>query len=101
MTFLKRLRQAEAKMTRLAKTAAVFTSICGSDVTGTPPAQLNEARPTAGTNCGEKAYHHCLDLDFIFEDAETDLGSHSATSATFMWQCAWVERWVPHSRHWP
>ena len=38
MTFLRRLRQAGARVARLVKTAAVSTLICGSGVTGMPSA---------------------------------------------------------------
>ena len=44
VTFLKRRRQAGAKVARLVKTAAVPSLIYGSDVTGMPLAQLNDAR---------------------------------------------------------
>ena len=56
MTFLKRLRQAGAKVARLVKAATVSSLICGSDVTGMPPTQLNEARKI----CRERTYHRCL-----------------------------------------
>ena len=58
MTFLKKLlRQAGARVARLVKTAALPSLICGSDVTGVPPAQLNEARLIARKICREKTYH--------------------------------------------
>ena len=69
MTFLKRLRQAGAKVARLVKTAAVASLICGSDATGMTSAQLNEARRIARKICSEKTYHRCLDLDLMLEDA--------------------------------
>ena len=81
-------------MARLVKTAAVPSLIHGSDVSGMPPAQLNEARLIARKICREKTYHRCLDLDVMLEDAGTDLGRRGATSAILVWQCAWVERWV-------
>ena len=90
MTFLVRLRQAGAKVARLVKSAAVPSLICGSDVTGMPPAQLNEARLIVRKIWREKTY-----LDLMLEDAGTDPGRNGATSAILMWQCAWVERWVP------
>ena len=93
-TFLGRLRQAGAKVARLVKTA-VPSLICGSDVTGMPPAQLNDARLVARKICREKTYHRCFDLDLMLKDAGTHCGRRGATSAILMWQCAWVERWVP------
>ena len=95
MTFLKRLSQAGAKVARLVKTAAVTSLIYGSDVTGMPPAQLNDARLIARTICREKTYYRCLELDLMHEDAGTDPGRRGATSVILMWQRAWVERWVP------
>ena len=87
MTFLELLRQAGAKVARLVKTAAVPSLICGSDATGTPPAQLNGARLMARKNCREKTYR----FDLILEDAGTDPGS----LRFYHGNCAWVERWVP------
>ena len=84
-----------AKVARLVKTAAVPSLICGSDVTGMPLAQLNEARLIARKICSEKTYHCCLEEDLLLEDAGSDCGRRGVTSAILMWQCAWVERWVP------
>ena len=63
---LPRLRQAGARVARLVNAAAAPSLVCGSDVTGMPPAQLNEKF------CREKTHHHCLDLDLILEDAGND-----------------------------
>ena len=95
MTFLKRLRQREPKVARLVKIAAVPSLISGSDVTGMPLAQLNEARLIARKICSEKTYHCCLEVDLLLEDAGRHRGRRASTSAILMWQCAWVERWVP------
>ena len=72
-------------MARLVKTAAAPSLIHGSDVTGVPPAQLNEARVIARKICREKTYHRCLDLDLMLEDAGTDSGRRGVTSAILMW----------------
>ena len=62
--------------------------------------QLNEVRPIARIICREKTHHRCLDLDLMLEDGGTDPGRCGATSAILMWQCAWVERWVPGINPW-
>ena len=89
LTFLKRLRQAGARVARLVKTAAGPSLIYGSDVTGMSPVQLNEMWKIARKFCPQKTYRRCLDLDLMLEDAVTDPGSRRATSAILMWQCAW------------
>ena len=74
-------------MARLLDTAAAPSLNCDSDVTGMPPAQLNEARLIARKNCREKQDHRSLDLDLVLEDALSDPGRRGAMSAILMWQC--------------
>ena len=59
--------------------------IYGSDVTGMPPAQLNEAWLIAREICPEKTYHRCLDLDLMLEDAAAVPGRRGVPLAILMW----------------
>ena len=90
MTFLKRPRQAGA---RVARPSAVSSLIYGSDETSLPPVQLNEAQ-LMPRKCCRETYHRCLDLDLMLEHARTDPGKRGATSVILVWHCAWVDRWV-------
>ena len=62
-------------MASLVKTTTVPSLIYDSDVTGMPPlAQLSEARLIVRKMCSEGAYHRCVDLDLMLEDAGSDPG---------------------------
>ena len=97
MPFLKRLRQAGARVARLVRSGLVPSLIWGSCVTGLPPRLLHRARRVAHTVCSLHPGGRSLDLSLALEARGTDPASKATGDCILFWLAALMDSWVPRA----
>ena len=95
MPLIKRLRQAGANLTAIARCALVPALVFGSSVVGFPPSLLHAARAAVRTTFIKNEKGRSFDVDFGLSDPTIDPVWHACVKLVFAYCVALWNAWLP------